>query len=348
MNQGDFFLQWDATPSCNLRCSHCYHNFQEKAKGKVMTKEEAFSMIDDLVNNTERWGFLPFLHYSGGEPLLRKDLFEIAKYAKKLGVEQRILTNGTLLTSDIAKRLSDANITRVQISVDGKKDTHNKVRGFPWAYDKAMEGIHNASSLDNIVVNISTTLMQSNKDQMEDIIINSYNAGAKKIGFQSLVPSSLDDPEFIGSEGIYELFKEIHQLRKKYYGKILVLETEVLWNIFSPMTKPKEMGASLGKYCGGCGAGWNGLSILSDGTVYPCRRLPIDIGNVLEDGINKIFMENDVMNNLREFSKMDECGECDKVTYCRGCRAIAYAVTGDYMGKDPMCFNELKGKENDK
>lgn len=94
------------------------------------------------------------------------------------------------------------------------------------------------------------------------------------------------------------------------------------------------------KYLGGCSAGYFALSVLSDGTVYPCRRLPIPIGHISE-GIKRIIIENNTMKEMRDLNKIKENSLCDKVAHCRGCRAIAYAVHGDYMAKDPMCFKEL-------
>ena len=90
----------------------------------------------------------------------------------------------------------------------------------------------------------------------------------------------------------------------------------------------------------GCGTGYSGISVLSDGTVYPCRRLPINIGNIKE-GIAKLMTEKRIMYNLRNLDQMRKNTDCDYVSFCRGCRAIAYAVTGDYMAKDPMCFRNL-------
>ena len=333
-----FFIQWDATNNCNLRCSHCYHNSEETPLD-IMSDDEAIRMIDDLVSCCSRWGFnSPSLHYSGGEPLLRESLFEIADYGNKKGLRQKILTNGTLMTREIAKKLVGVGIDRAQISIDGDRETHNKIRGFSWAYDKAMDGVTNAT-LEGMDINTSTTLMQSNKNQMEDIIINSYKAGASKVAFQSLVPTSIDDLEFIGANEVHKIYKEIHNLREKYKDKILVLETEVLWNILHPTTIIKERSREMDKYGGGCSAGFNSLSVLSDGTVYPCRRLPVNIGHISE-GISKLFMESEIMDNLRDYHNIKGCGDCEMVTYCRGCRAIAYAVTGDYMGKDPMCFKD--------
>lgn len=338
----EFFIQWDSTNSCNLRCKHCYHNY-ETAPTERMSDSEVYSMLQDLKNTAKRWDFVPAFNISGGEPLLRENLFDILDYSNELGIKNRILTNGTLIDDSLAKELSKRNLSGIQVSIDGSKEIHNKIRGYEWAYDKAMEGVYNASKY-GIVVNTSCTLMQSNKDCLEDVIKESYEAGAKKVGFQSLVPNGPNDPEFISAFELYDIYNQLMGFSEKYKEKIKIIKSEVLWNAFLPKNEIKQLGEELDLFCGGCGAGFIGLSVISDGTVYPCRRLPIKIGHISE-GIRKIFLESEVMNNLRDYHKIKECGECNNVTSCRGCRAIAYAIYGDYMAPDPMCFKKYIGGE---
>jgi len=312
-----------------------------------MTFEEVKNMIDDLEHTSKRWGMIPRIQISGGEPMLRQDLMKILDYTKKLSMETRILSNGTLITPEKAKELYKRGIRRLQISIDGNRQTHNKIRRKNYAYDKAMEGISNCSKA-GIRVTISMTLMQSNKGEIEEVIVNSIKAGAGLVGFSSYVPDSklgLRDLEFIGAEETYNLFKKITELRKKYAGKIEVLEDEVLWHLIHEDTKLKQGARRTGKFLGGCAAGFLGVSVLSDGTIYPCRRLPIPIGNIKEIKLVDLMVNNEVLKNLRDFDKFKEKGCCEDVNYCKGCRAIAYAVTGDYMAKDPMCFKQYVKSE---
>lgn len=348
-----FFIQWDSTNDCNLRCSHCYHNREgedhasHSQRDNLMIFDDVVNMIDDLNYTCQRWNFFPRFQISGGEPMMRKDLMKILDYTKNLDIEVRLLTNGTLITEQKAKELKKRGIDRLQISIDGDRETHNKIRGREYAYDKVMEGIKNCSNAD-ILVTVSMTAMQSNKYQLEDVIINSINVGADIIGFQSYVPKQelgLTDPEFIGSKETYKLFQETRNLTKKYGNRIKILQTEVLWQIMQRDTKLKQEARTIGKFFSGCGAGFSGISVLSDGTVYPCRRLPIPIGNIKE-GIINLMLNSEVLKNLRDFDRLKQKGCCNDVYYCRGCRAIAYAITGDYMAKDPMCFKQFVQKED--
>ena len=348
-----FFIQWDSTNDCNLKCSHCYHNREGKEHAKhsqgrnLMTFEEVKNMIDDLEYTSKRWNMIPRFQISGGEPTMRKDLMKILDYTKKLNMETLLLTNGTLITLKKAKELYKRGIKRLQISIDGSKQMHNTIRKKDYAYDKAMKGINNCSNA-GILVTVSMTLMQSNKEDLEDVVVNSMKAGAKIVGFQSYVPDSklgLKDPEFIGAKETYDIFKKIRELRKKYDGKIKVLETEVLWQMMQGDTKLKQEARRTDKFLSGCSAGFLGVSVLSDGTIYPCRRLPISLGNIKEIKLVDLMVNNKVLKNLRNFDKIKEKGCCEDVNYCRGCRAIAYAVTGDYMAKDPMCFKQYVKSE---
>lgn len=352
MARRHLYLQWDSTNDCNLRCSHCYHNFEGNATHvqfkELMILKDVFSMVDDLKETAERWNMLPRIAISGGEPLMRKNHLKIFDYTQKQKVITNLLTNGTLITPKKAKEIKERGIETIQISIDGTKETHNKIRKRDFAYDLAMEGINN-SSREEISVVSAMTLMKSNMDEFEDVVEKSYLAGAKKVGFKTYVPNpklGIKDPEFVNPFEIYNMLKKTNKLVEKYKGKITVLNSDVLWQIFQDgendlIKKSKENNT----YLCGCSAGFRMLSVLSDGTVYPCRRLPIPIGNIKE-GFRDLVLENKVMEELRDLNKMKENSLCNKVVHCRGCRAIAYATTGDYMAKDPMCFKEYL--ENDK
>jgi len=349
MVERKFFIQWDSTNDCNLECTHCYHNREGKEHAKhsqietsLLSLDEVKSMIDDLDRTAKKWNFLPRFQISGGEPMLRKDLMEILDYTNSLCMETRLLTNGTLITKEKTRELYHRGVKRLQVSIDGSRDIHNSIRRRPFAYDSAIDGVRNCADA-GILVNVSMTIMQSNKQDLEDVVKSSIEAGAGIVGFQSYVPDiklGANDPEFVSAFETYKLYQEIRNLRKKYKNQIKVLETEVLWQIMQWDTKIKREARETERFLSGCGSGFSGLAVLSDGTVYPCRRLPIPIGNISE-GIAKIMLGSKVLQDLRDFDRLKENGCCNDVYYCRGCRAIAYAVTGDYIAKDPMCFKEF-------
>jgi radical SAM protein with 4Fe4S-binding SPASM domain len=303
---------------------------------------EVKEMLDDLRDTAERWSMTPRISISGGEPLEREDLLEILEYTNKNEIIIALLTNGTLLTYEKAKEIYDRGVRRLQISIDGKKETHNRIRRKPFAYDRALEGIVTASTA-GIDVTVSMTLTQSNKEEFEDVINASIKTGAKKVGFKTYVPDrklGAKDPEYVDAKTAFSVFMDTKKLIEKYSGKITVLASDVLWKIVEEEGLAKEIAREQNLYLTGCSAGYRALSVLSDGTVYPCRRLPIPIGHIKE-GIINLIVNSDVMKELRDLDKMKRNSSCDKVTHCRGCRAVAYAVTGNFMAKDPMCFKHL-------
>jgi len=205
-----------------------------------------------------------------------------------------------------------------------------------------MQGITN-SNKEGIGVTVSFTAMQSNKRYIEQAIKDSIDAGAEIFGIQSYVPNKelgVNDPEFLNAKELYEIYSNQRELNKKYGDKITLLETEVLWHLMHADDPLKKASRESEKFLGGCGAGYSGISVLSNGIVYPCRRLPIEIGHISE-GLVKLITEKEVMHNLRDLEKMKKNINCEYVSHCRGCRAIAYATTGDYLTKDPMCFRNL-------
>lgn len=339
-----FYLQWDSTDNCNLRCGHCYHGDEDSHEQikQIMTLEESLLMIDDLKETSEKWNMIPRIAISGGECFLRPDLYQILDYTKEKNIITNLLTNGTLIDETRAKDVKARGINTIQISLDGDRETHNRIRRKFYAYDSALKGIRNATNAGIDVV-VSMTATKENRDQFEDVVKTAQEYGAKRVAIKTYVPSlelGKNDPLYLDAREIYQVIKNANQLTEKFKGKIDVLHSDVLWQILEPNNEMIEQAKKENKFLWGCSAGYRTLSVLSDGDVYSCRRLPISIGHISE-GIEKLVLDSEVMQNLRDMNKMRENTGCDKVVHCRGCRGIAYAITGDYMAKDPMCYKDL-------
>ncbi|MBR9703807.1 radical SAM protein [Candidatus Pacearchaeota archaeon] len=344
MAKRHFYLQWDSTDNCNLRCKHCYHGGKDShiQTRDLMSIDKVYSMIDDLDNTASKWDMRPRIAISGGEPLKRLDLYDILRYTQDKEMITNLLTNGTLLSRRKSKDIKELGINTIQVSIDGIPETHNEIRGREYAFDRAVEGINNASS-EKIEVVVSMTATKKNQHEFEEVIQIAYEAGAKRVGFKTYVPSvelGSNDPLYLDSSEIFKLITHTNELTEKYDGKIQILHSDVLFQILEPDNELIDDAKKEDKFLWGCAAGYRSLSVLSDGTVYPCRRLPVSIGNISE-GITKLVLDSEVMQDLRDMRKMRENTLCDKVVHCRGCRAISYAVTGDYMAKDPMCFKDF-------
>ncbi len=270
------------------------------------------------------------IQITGGEPLMSEDLFVLLEEARKRKMPTRILSNGTLLSRDNARMLTEANCRIVQISLDGDKETHNAIRG-EFAYEKAMEG---AAILKEagIAVTIMMTLSGANHTRLRSVYDEAIALKVERFSFSRLVPIGRGASYHGGtlSKGeVKDLFHLCHRLK---------LENRVEMPLRDPLWGPYLRPRARPRVVSGCSIGYNGICIDSDGSVYPCRRLPVLLGNIMVDDFVKLW-EHEILNPLRDRDALTgKCGKCRYRWQCGGCRAVAYAMNGDYSGEDPQCF----------
>lgn len=338
----DFFIQLHITERCNLRCSHCY---QEGNKSGEMTLGEITSVMDEVSEMITAWEeayAVPFessFTVTGGEPFLRSDFSVILAALEHKGFDTYILTNGTLISRERARELADLGVRGIQISLEGPEQIHDSIRG-AGSFAASMNGIHNVVS-SGIELTLNTTLSEINAPHFMEMIRLASALGAQKLGFSRLVPSG-GGKQLIGRMLSRTAVEDL-------YRKIFSLDTEDLKivtgdPVASQYRSPEHAAYGSSVPSGGCAAGVSGLTILPDGTVTPCRRLPIPIGNVRTDSLREIWASSDVLNSLRdETLYQGKCGDCSRWASCRGCRAIAFAVAGtggmdSCLAEDPQCF----------
>ncbi len=315
-----------------------------------------------------RMDFSPSFNLTGGEPLLRADLFDIIAEAGRRGFEVFLLTNGTIITRQRARALRDAGVRGVQVSIEGPEEVHDSIRGMG-SFSQAMWGVKNLLGA-GLTVTLNATLSGLNAGRMSEMVALALNMGVQRLGFSRLVPYGRG----------FGLIREMLSARqvKGVYDGLLSLNAEGLGGngleivtgdpLASQMKLPSQMklshheaggnatgglatGGSATGGCtaaGGCAAGISGFTILSDGTMTPCRRLPLPLGNVLADSIREVWATSTVLQALRDKGRYSgRCGACRRWADCRGCRAIAYAYSaasnggrGDFLSEDPQCFIE--------
>lgn len=340
-----FFLQWHITAQCNLSCKHCYVKDEASYKKEIENELEyrdLLKILYDFDSLVKRWKFRGGIHITGGEPLLRKEFWNLIKEAKKLGHDIRVMSNGILIDRKVAQQLKEYGVNIVQVSIDySNPEKHDEFRGYKGAFQKTLDAVKNLKSI-GISTTISMTIYKENYHDIENMIKLAKTVGADRIGFSRLVPegNARDMKELILSPyEVYETFKKSDMLEKKY--QIEVSKRDPLRAVFYRLKFPKEI-IEKGYVFGGCSIGFGGLSILSDGTVYPCRRLPIKIGKVPEEKIGDIFIENEVLNEIRDYRNYEGgCSSCEYAPSCRGCRAVAYSVFGNYLKEDPQCIKSI-------
>jgi radical SAM protein with 4Fe4S-binding SPASM domain len=339
----EFFVQWHLTERCNLRCTHCY---QTGGKIEELSLAEIRKVMDEIIDMLKAWSvmyqleFSPSMNITGGEPFLRKDLFEILEEMSTAGFAIFLLTNGTLIDEEKTEDLARLGINGVQVSIEGPEEIHDSIRG-SGSFAASCKGISHLVKA-GLRVTLNATLSEINAEKFQDMVDIAIALGVQRLGFSRLVPSGrgLDlVNRMIDREGVGKIYESIFGLDT---GTLKIVTGDP---VASQMRNGLEIVDDCGSIAtGGCAAGVSGLTILPDGAVIPCRRLAIPLGNVREDSLREIWVNSEILNQLRDRSQYKgRCGSCARWALCRGCRAIAYAYSltqgeGDILAEDPQCF----------
>jgi radical SAM protein with 4Fe4S-binding SPASM domain len=345
INGYEFFFQWHLTERCNLRCAHCYQG--TGPAGQELSFPEITSVIEEAADMLEAWreaygiDFSPSFHVTGGEPLLHRDLPSILEDMKKRQFAVYLLSNGTLITESWAGRLAALGVDGVQISLEGPGPIHEDIRG-PGSFAAALQGAQNLVAV-GVKVIFNTTLSRLNAASFPDLVPLSLSLGVQELGFARLVPSGRGEAllnQMLSPEELLQFYQEILSIN---VNGLNVGSGDPLANQIDTVEAP-ENGENETFPWGGCAAGISGLTLLPDGTILPCRRLPVPLGNVRRDRLREIWATSPVLDALRDKTRYPgKCGSCPRWAQCRGCRAIAYAFSRaqgvpDFLAPDPQCF----------
>ena len=337
----DFFIQWHLTERCNLRCRHCY---QQRRKPREMSIGELKQQIDGATEMLRAWeeeydiSLSPSIHFTGGEPFLYKGLWNVIGHARKIGYTVAILTNGCLITKADADKAKAFGISDIQISLEGPPEIHDAIRGLG-SFTAVVKGARLLIDAGNCVSS-NMTLSRLNINSVEETAEIAKNVGFSGIGFSRLVPCG-------NGKNLLDSLLDSQEI-KTAYQKILALNSpsfkvasgDPLAGVISGFRPSPESELALS----GCSAGFSGVTITSDGSVMPCRRIGIKIGNLRKTSLRRIWSTSKVLWQLRQReSYKGKCGNCSLWPSCRGCRAVAYAYsktqgTPDLFADDPQCW----------
>lgn len=336
-------ISWNTTFQCNLNCHHCYLNAKEHRSREELSTPEGKKLMDQISEVSR-----PVLVLSGGEPLLREDIWKLASYGTEKGLRVALGTNGTLIDDAVAEKILKSGIRRVAISIDSSTpEIHDKIRGVPGAWEKAVSGVKSCIK-HGIGVQFNTTVTVENCHDIPEIIKMADNLGIRDMHIFFLVPTGR-------GQGIKDITAEMYEA--------LILNLLTTYNPEGMNVKPtcapqfmriaEQHGLDTSMWHRGCIAGINYCRIYPDGSVTPCPYLPINLGNVLETNFREIWQDNTVLQRLRNPDNLKgRCGICEYKTTCGGCRARAYGLTsdlplcglqkpqemkGDYLAEDPWC-----------
>lgn len=341
-NPLEFFIQLHLTERCNLKCTHCY---QSGSNSDEMSLAEIRNVISEVADMLGEWSaaydvaFSSSFNITGGEPFLRQDIFNVLEELAKQGIDTYLLSNGILISRDKAEILTQLRVKGVQVSIEGPEDIHDAIRG-KGSLKRSLSGIQYLLDA-GIEVTLNTTLSDINAPYFMDVIVLASSIGVQKVGFSRLVPSGSGRKllnRMLTKEALEILYSKIFSLDT---GSLKIVTGDPIASQFRRLTVQDEDSSFPS---GGCAAGVSGLTILPDGTVTPCRRLPVPIGNVRTDSLREIWSTSEVLNSLRDRSRYGgKCGNCKKWSACRGCRAIAYEFSlahgiTNQLAEDPQCF----------
>ncbi|MBI4344783.1 MAG: radical SAM protein [Euryarchaeota archaeon] len=348
---------WNTTRRCNLRCKHCYIKAEDKEFAGELTTGEAKAFIDDLAGYK-----VPVLLFSGGEPLVRKDFYELGKYAADKGLRTVVSTNGTLITKDAAKKMREAGFKYVGVSLDGLSATHNRFRGQRDAFEKATQGIRNALGA-GLNTGVRFTISKYNYKELPQVIDFVVKEKIPRFCMYHLVYAGRGK-EIAGSDLSNAERREVMEFlvtkTLELHGKKVPLEILTVDNHADGVylyryVKEKEPARAqevmdLLKMHGGCSACGKVANVDNLGNIHPCQFWGHEIlGNVRERKFSEIWSKGEgFMAEMREKPKhlKGKCSVCSYNSICGGCRIRAESVQGDVWAEDPACYltlDEIKG-----
>lgn len=339
---------WEVTAACNLECRHC-HAGAGKHHAAELSTEEGKKLLRDIASVPE----FRMLVFTGGEPLVRPDILELVEYASALGLKVAIATNGTLIDTQMARRLKQAGVCDLAIGLDAATpDLHDFIRNAPGTYERTLRGIH-ACREAGMCLQINVTVMKHNYKEIPKILDLADELEAQIVLLYQLVPQGR------GSGGDLEITKEEYADLLNFVSERQASAVPIITPTCSPqywaylLDKRQASRWELGlaqKVFKGCAAGWGLCYIKPDGEVWPCPFVPVTGGNVRRIPLRQIWRDGEPFRKLRKGNKnlKGNCATCQWQNVCGGCRGRSYAHSGDYLAEDPLCFlqqpSELKAE----
>jgi len=320
-------IAWEVTAACNLSCEYCRASASSSPDEAELSTEEALAFIDQVAPEK------PMIILSGGEPLLRPDIFDLAGYATVQGVRVSLASNGTLITPETVEKIKRAGIKRVSISLDGPSpETHDITQG-SGSFDLATEGIKNLQGEVDFQINM--TITKENLDQVRATMDLAEKLKAVAFHLFFLVPTGRGREEELVTpveqdEILRWVAKECRNRKIEVKVTCAPQYGRVIREVLTEAERKGMMGSA-------CLAGTSFVFVSRTGDVCPCGYLPVVAGNVREESFPEIWESSPVFLDLRKRELLGRCGGCEYRKVCGGCRARAYAKTGDYLESDPLC-----------
>ncbi len=333
---------WELTKECNLHCIHCRAEAESARFEGELSLGDIQRVIQDIASR-----YKPILVLTGGEPLYRKDIFEIAGAARDAGLPTALASNGTLIDAPIASRIKHAGIRRVSISIDGSSAAaHDDFRGIPGSFEQALRGIRHLRDA-GVEFQINTTVSRRNADDIEKILALAEDLGARALHIFMLVPVGcgveIAESEMISKEKYESLLNWFYDRSRETALELKATCAPHYYRIMRQRAHAEGRTISyeqdgMSAMTRGCLAGTGVCFISHRGDVQPCGYLPLVAGNVLKRPFAEIWESSELFVSLRDLGNLTgKCGVCEYRSSCAGCRARAFYETGDYLSDEPYC-----------
>lgn len=357
---------WETTAACNLKCIHCRRvTLAEQLTPQDLTTQEAFRLIDQIAEVGK-----PVFVLSGGEPLFRPDIYEIARYATDKGIPVALATNGTMIDAEVAEKIKASGVKRVSISFDGSDAaTHDKFRALDGSFESAKSGFRALRKV-GLPVQINTTVAKHNQTQLEAMRSMAKEMDAVGLHLFLLVPVGcgveIAAEQMISAQDYEQVLNWLYDVEQA--DSDLQLKATCAPHYFRVMRTRRAEDKRKGVYrelpashdrqvhgqphgqmhaaTKGCLAGTGVCFVSHRGEIFPCGYLPVSAGNIRKKHFSEIWQNSPLFDNLRNPDKLEgKCGICQFKQLCSGCRARAYGMTGNYLAEEPFCAYEPSTRE---
>lgn len=322
-----FHMVWLATDRCNARCAHCSSNSSVRSPDELGTAEAC-----DLVEQLADAGVVD-LAISGGEPLLRRDLFEVIEHARGHGLAVGVGSNGALLREETARRLAASGVNRFQVSLDGLAESHDALRRWQGLFERAVRSVQLAQRA-GLRTHVCCTINRLNWQTLTELTEYVAGLGVARLNFSRYVPTGRGtDALDLRPDEWRAAIELCQELRERYSGRL-----EIVTHLAQQILVDGGVRDLPGFI--GCQAGVGQGAVTSNGTLLPCVLLPIPIGNIRQRPFRELWEKSPVIRDLQDRDRLEgRCTDCRVRACCGGCRAVSFAKTGRLMAEDPRCWH---------
>jgi len=340
-DQAPMLVIWECTQACDLACVHCRASAQSERNPHELTTEQGYRLLDEIRSFGE-----PLMVFTGGDPLKRPDLFDLIRYAVKIGLRTNVTPSATpLLTPEAIDGFKAAGVSRMAISLDGPDaKSHDEFRGVPGTFDRAMLALRHARDI-GLDTQFQTTVTKRNMGRLSEMaeIAKEVRTKMWSLFFLIVTGRALENDDLAAAE--YEqVFEFMYELSKTAPFGIKTTEAMHYRRYVAQRIKA-EHGATESENAKGVAWRTAGVSdgkgfvfVSHQGEVYPSGFLPVSGGNVLRDSLVDVYRNSSLFRTLRDTSQREgKCGICEYQKVCGGSRSRAYAFTGDFLAEDPRC-----------